>query len=197
MHEREGRRVFNPAYGFILESGSRDAWQKPRQVMDALSIDSGTRVADIGAGTGYFTSHFAARVGSEGRVFATDPQEEMQRELRARARREGWRNVEVRAATFDAPSLPANCCDIVFFSSVYKEIRDRESYMRAVTKSLREGGRVAILEYRPDVEGPGPPTDMRMNVAQIDSELSRAGYARVEQHAFIERQYFLVYEPLR
>lgn len=197
MHERDGRRVFNPNYNFVLESGARDAWQKPAQVLDALGVGSGTRVADVGAGTGYFTERFAKRVGAAGHVFATDVQREMLDELRERVREADLANVSVVAATFTDPRLPPACCDLVFFSSVYKEIDDREAYMRRVARALRPGGRVAILEYRPGAGGGGPPEDMRMSQAQIVAELERAGYVLTKSHDFIDRQLFLVFAPAR
>jgi ubiquinone/menaquinone biosynthesis C-methylase UbiE len=197
MVEREGRRVFNPNYSFILDGGSRDAWQKPEEVLDALAVAEGTVVADIGAGTGYFTARFSRRVGATGRVFASDVQPEMLEALRERVAEARLDNVTVVESSFSDPKLPSGCCDVVFFSSVYKEIDDREAYMRRVRRALRRGGRVAILEYRPDADGPGPPKSMRMSEAQISSEMERAGFELQEHHDFIDRELFLVYAPLQ
>lgn len=195
MVEAEGHRVFNPRFLWALESHRRDRWQQPERVLAALPLPDAAVVADIGAGGGYFTERFARRVGPAGRVYATDVQAPMLARLRERAAEPGWSNVEVIAAAFDDPTLPEACCDLVFFSSVYKEIDGRVDYMRKVRRALREGGRVAIIEFRPWTFGPGPPLSARLSADQVTSELAEAGFALVASHDFLPREYFLVFAP--
>ena len=192
---REGHHVFNPAYNFALDWGDRDAWQKPDQVMRALGLAEGDTVADVGAGTGYFSERFSRTVGASGRVYATDVQDAMLARLRTRVSDHHLANVEVVRGAFDDPRLPDACCTVVFFSSVYKEIDDRVPYMRKVTRALAPGGRVAILEYRPETDEPGPPRAMRLDPQQVIDELASASFTLVARHEFIDRQYFLVFEP--
>jgi ubiquinone/menaquinone biosynthesis C-methylase UbiE len=192
MIEREGHRVFNPAYRFYLDWPKRDSWQQPERVLSVLSISEGLVVADIGAGTGYFTKRLAERVGSGGLVYATDVQEKMIDELRSLVEERELENVVVVHAGFDDPQLPANCCDLVLFVNVYKEIDDRVLYMQRVKQALKPNGRVAILGFRPDAPGPGPPRDARLSAQQVSRELSEAGFAPYESHDFLPRQYFLV-----
>ena len=192
---RDGHRVFNPAYNFALDWWDRDEWQKPDQVMSALAIGEGDVVADIGAGSGYFSERFSRRVGASGHVYATDVQEPMLARLRTRVADRGLTNVEVVRAAFDDPSLPDGCCTVVFFSSVYKEIDGRVAYVRKLARALEPGGRVAVLEYRPDADGPGPPHEMRLDPSQVIEEFGNAGFTLVASHEFIDRQYFLVFEP--
>ncbi|MCZ6713862.1 MAG: class I SAM-dependent methyltransferase [Deltaproteobacteria bacterium] len=193
MPERDGHRIFNPAYLPFLESSSRDEWQLPDRVIETLSFPQDAVVADIGAGGGYFTERFSKRLEGTGHVFATDVQDEMIQALRERVRTRGLDNVTVVRASFDDPMLPDACCDLVFFSSVYKEIDGRIDYMGRVQRALRPGGRVAILEFRPEARGSGPPVDARLDPDQIVGELAAAGFVLVERHDFLPRQSFLIF----
>jgi len=193
MREYRGHTVFNPAYLFYLESPRRDRWQMPDAVLDALKLQRGDVVADIGAGGGYFTEKLARRVGPTGRVYATDVQPVMLRRLQARIARQRLTNVTVVPAAFDDPTLPAGACDLAFFSSTYKEIDDRINYLRKLRAALKPTGRIAILEYRPDAKAPGPPDRHRLTAAQISAELAEAGFDLQEQFDFLPREYFLVF----
>jgi ubiquinone/menaquinone biosynthesis C-methylase UbiE len=194
--EREGHRVFNPFYLFYLDSHSRDGWQQPERVLDALALAPDAVVADIGAGSGYFSERMARRLSAGGGVYATDVQPEMLDRLRARVADHALANVVVVAARFDDPSLAEQCCDLVFFSSVYKEIDARIAYMEKVGRLLRPGGRVAILEFRPGAEGPGPDPADRLPAERVVAELGAAGFELRELHDFLPRQYLLVFAPV-
>jgi ubiquinone/menaquinone biosynthesis C-methylase UbiE len=195
MIDCEGHRVFNPRYLWALESEKRDRWQQPDRVLETLALPEAAAIADIGAGGGYFTERFARWVGPAGRVYATDVQEPMLARLRQRATERGLSNVEVISAAFDDPTLPDACCDLVFFSSVYKEIDGRVDYMRKLRPALREGGRVAILEFRRRTPGAGPPQDVRLPPEKVTDELAQAGFSLLESHDFLPREYFLVFAP--
>ena len=193
MVEREGHRIFNPAYLRFLDSSRRDAWQKPEAVLDALAIPKGAVVADIGAGGGYFTERLVRRVGPAGLVYATDVQDEMIGALERRVAERGLANVRVVRAAFDDPTLQEACCDLVFFSSVYKEIDARVDYMKKVAGVLRHGARVAILEFRPGALSWGPPRGDRLSAQTVTQEMVAAGYTFVASHDFLPRQYLLVF----
>ena len=195
MHEVEGHRVFNPLYRIFLDAEGREDWQKPDEVVRTLALQPGATVADVGAGTGYFSSRLARAVGPDGRVLATDVQETMIRSLEERVAREGLRNVTVVRAGFDDPALPPECCDLVLLVNVYKEISERSAYMRRVAPALRAGGRVAIIDFRPEASGFGPPREARLSEERVTAELALAGFALAERHAFLPRQYFLVFVP--
>ncbi len=193
MREYEGHTVFNPFYLFYLESPKRDRWQKPDEVLEALRLRPGDVVADIGAGGGYFTEKLAHRVGPSGHVYATDVQEVMIQKLRKRVEKQGLTNVTVIHAGFDDPTLPPAACDLAFFSSVYKEIEGREEYMKKVRLALKQTGRVAILEYRPEERSPGPPKRCRLPETQVVAELEAAGFRLVDRFEFLPRESFLVF----
>lgn len=193
MHDVEGHRIFNPFYLRALESPSRQSWQKPERVVRALGLSPGDAVADIGAGGGYFSERFARAVGGEGRVFATDVQDEMVRALEERFSGARLENVTVVRAGFDDPGLPPACCDLAFFANVYKEIDARPAYLRRLATALREDGRIAIIDFRPSAPGLGPPREVRLPESQVVAELEEAGFALAERHDFLPRQYFLVF----
>ena len=189
----KGHKVFNPDYLWYLESPSRDTWQKPDQVIKTLHISPRDVVADIGAGGGYFTERFSKTVGPFGLVYATDVQDVMLEDLKKRANARGLHNVKVVRGAFDNPMLPENSCDLVFFSSVYKEIENRVDYMRKVRRVLKPGGRVAIIEYRPGATVMGPPPEMRLSSEQVKGELAASGFTLGKEHDFLPREYFLIF----
>jgi ubiquinone/menaquinone biosynthesis C-methylase UbiE len=191
MIVRDGHRVFNPAWAWALEF-DREDWQKPDDVLRALALPKDAVVADIGAGGGYFTERLS-RALPAGHVFATDVQAEMIERLNDRVCDRGLANVTVVQAPFDDPGLPGGCCDLVFFSSVYKEIEARVAYMHRVRSLLRPGGRVAIIEFRPGAPGAGPPESIRLAPEAIVAELGEAGFVLVESHGFLARESFLVF----
>jgi FkbM family methyltransferase len=193
MVEREGHRVFNPAYLPYLDSPLRDEWQQPEAVLDALDIPEGAVAADVGAGSGYFAERLADRVGPAGLVYATDVQDEMIEALERRVAERGLDNVRVVHAAFGDPTLPEGCCDLVFFSSVYKEIDDRVAYMKKVARVLRPGARVAIIEFRPGARGVGTPPADRLAPEEVTQELAAAGFALLATHDFLPREYMLVF----
>jgi ubiquinone/menaquinone biosynthesis C-methylase UbiE len=193
MHDVAGRRVFNPFYRAFLDSPGRAIWQRPDEVIRALDLAQGAVVAEIGAGTGYFTAHFARAVGPAGRVIATDVQPEMIGALEELARGEPLANVTVVHAGFDDPSLPDACCDLVFLGNVYKELSGRGAYLRRLAAALRPEGRIAVVDFRPGAPGLGPPQEVRLPEEQVVAELAEAGFDLAQSHGFLERQYFLVF----
>ncbi len=172
---------------FAYGGFGRDAWQKPDEVIALLGIRTGDRVADLGAGGGYFTFRLADAVGAEGRVYAVDVDEDMIRYLRQRAAKRGYANVEVVRAEPDDPGLPEGEIDLLFTCNTYHHLADRARYFEAVLDALEPAGRVAIIEY--DGERHATPRQT------ILDEMSRAGYRLEADHAILEQQSFLVFVP--
>jgi SAM-dependent methyltransferase len=174
----------------IFDDPGREAWQKPDEVVRTLRLPADATVADIGAGTGYFAVRLARAV-PKGRVFAVDAEPDMVRYLGERAKREGLANlVPVQAAPDDA-RLPA-AADVVLLVNTYHHIPGRVEYFRRLRASLKPGGRVAIIDYRPDAPT-GPPPAMRVASTVVAGDLARAGYVLVGNHAMLPHQYFLVF----
>jgi SAM-dependent methyltransferase len=148
-------------------------------------------VADIGSGTGYFSVRFAHMV-PKGRVYGVDTEPGMVKHLADRAKREGLKNVTAVAGKPGDPRLPEKA-DLVILVDVYHHVENREQYFRQLQKSLRPGGRLAIIDFRMD-SPEGPPKSARIEPDRVKAELKRAGYALAQEHAFLPNQYFLVFQ---
>jgi arsenite methyltransferase len=171
------------------EGFRRDRWQQPERVVADLALRPGATVADLGAGGGYFTFRLARAVGPEGRVFAVDIDEDMNAYVAKRASTEGLANVQTVLAAADDPRLPEPV-DLFFTSNTYHHLDDRVAYFRGVRERyLAAGGRVAIVEFRPEATSHSTPRET------IESELSAAGFRLLKSFDYLERQHFLVFEP--
>ena len=176
----------------VFDDPKRDAWQKPHEVIQALALKPDAVIADIGAGTGYFSMRFAHMV-PKGRVYGVDTEPDMVKHLAERAKREGLANVTAVAGAPDTPRLPEKA-DVIVLVDVYHHVGDRERYFRKLQDSLKAGGRVAIIDFRRD-SPVGPPKSARMLPEQVKAEMQRAGYALAKEHTFLPNQYFLVFQP--
>ena len=186
------RGLFPPENLGMLEAPDRAAWQKPEQIMDALNIADRARVADIGAGSGWFTIHLAQRVGPRGVVYAQDVQPQMLEAIRRRVQREGLSNVEVRLGTGTSPNLPAAALDAVLVVDTYPEVdvEDRVTFLRNLASALKPTGRIGIVNYKPGRGGPGP-DEGRVESASVETDVRAAGL-RVLSHETLPYQYLLV-----
>jgi SAM-dependent methyltransferase len=175
-------------WAHVFDDPERDAWQKPHQVIQALALKPGTVVADLGAGTGYFSVRLA-RMLPKGKVYAVDLEPDMVKYLGERAKREGLKNVTPVAAAPDDARLPGKV-DLVLLVDVYHHIDDRERYFRKLAGSLAPGGRLAVIDFKLDSRR-GPPKSSRIDPGRVKAELAKAGYALTAEHAFLPDQYFL------
>ena len=114
-----------------------------------LSISPGQRVAEIGAGAGAMTADMARRVGPEGRVYSTELSPERRDEIRARVERESLRNVVIVEAGAAETNLPDACCDAILMRNVYHHITDTRPFTASVRRAVRDGGRLAIVDFAP------------------------------------------------
>jgi SAM-dependent methyltransferase len=176
----------------VFDDPKRDAWQRPHEVIQALALRPDDRVADLGAGTGYFAVRLA-RMLPDGRVYAVDIEPGMVRHLQARAKHEGLRNVVALKGEPDDPRLREKV-DLVLLVDVYHHIDARTQYFRRLRESLRPGGRVAIVDFKLD-SPTGPPRAARIAPGKVTAEMKAAGYAEAAAHDFLPYQYFLVFTP--
>ncbi|HEY7743479.1 MAG TPA: class I SAM-dependent methyltransferase [Burkholderiales bacterium] len=181
-------------WAIVFDDPARDAWQKPHEVIQALALKPDAVVADIGSGTGYFAARFANML-PKGRVYGVDVEPDMVRYLAERARREGLKNVIAVTGAPDDPRLPEKA-DVIILVDVYHHVGDRERYFRQLQKSLKPGGRLAVIDFRMD-SPEGPPRNVRIAPERVKDELKRAGYALAQEHEFLPNQYFLVFRPAR
>ena len=174
-----------------FDDPARDAWQKPDEVLNALHLERNARVADLGAGTGYFSARIAKRV-PEGKVFGVDIEPGMLRYLRERAQREHLDVLVPVLAGADSPNIPEPV-DLVLIVDTYHHIDDRVAYFSRLRTSLLPGGRLAIVDFKAD-SPTGPPPEHRIAPEKAIAELGAAGYSLVTAHQFLPRQYFLLFQ---
>jgi tRNA A58 N-methylase Trm61 len=176
-----------------LERPEREEQEQPDVVISALGLRGGEVVADLGAGSGYFTFRLAARVGSTGKVLAVDIQDEMLETLRRRAATMGVTNVEeVKGAESD-PHLPARGVDLVLLVDVYHELAYPYEVMTKVRESLRSGGRVVFVEYRK--EDPNVPIKEvhKMSVEHLTKEMKAVGLVRLKVVESLPSQHIVIF----
>ena len=190
---RQHGRLFPPHELAMLEGPDRDAWQRPDQVMDALGIAEGSYVADIGAGSGWFTIRLANRVGPNGLVYAEDIQPQMIEAIDRRVKREGLRNVKTVTGTPHDPRLPSGDLDAALIVLSYNEMEQPIVLLRNVAKALKPQGRLGIVEYKSDGFGPGPAMEERISPQRIIRDAEQAGLRLISHETFLPYQYMLVF----
>lgn len=182
----------------VFEDADRDSWQMPDKVVEALPIPSKSAVvADIGAGSGYFTRRLALQV-PEGRVYAVDVDTEFQDYLLEHRESWGTPNIEPHLAHYDDPMLPLSSIDLVFSANTYAFIRNRHEYFSKVRKTLDPNGHLALVEFRPDAQvsaSMAPKPEHRIGKEQAKQELQRAGFEVVREETFLPHQWFLILRP--
>ena len=174
-----------------FDNPERDAWQKPEEILDALHLQRTSLVADIGAGTGYFSVRIAKRI-PEGKIFAADSEPDMVRHLGERARLEHLINLVPVQASADAANLPEPV-DIALVVDTYHHIGNRTQYFTTLKSSLRPGGRLVIVDFKADSPN-GPPVQHRLSPERVTQELKAAGYTLVDTLQFLPRQYCLIFD---
>jgi len=173
-----------------FDDPARDEWQMPDRVLDALAIRPGQVVADVGAGTGYFTVRLA-RLPAAPRVYAVDIEPSMVEHVRHRAMHEGLANVTPVLAGADRTNLPEPV-DLVLVVDVFHHVPNRVAYFTRLKQELKPGGRVAIVDFKKGAPS-GPPEQFRFTPEQIAAEMQQAGFEVQTSHDFLPRQHFLVF----
>jgi cyclopropane fatty-acyl-phospholipid synthase-like methyltransferase len=172
-----------------FEDPSRDAWQKPDAVLHILALSPTATVADIGAGTGYFSVRLA-RALPNGRVYAIDIEPSMVEYVAKRAKQQGLTNIEAVLASPDNPKIPKPV-DLIIVVDTYHHLSDRTAYFRRLVPALKPGGRIAIIDFKPESKM-GPIE--KLPPAQVIRELREAGYSLVDQPPILPEQYFLIFD---
>jgi cyclopropane fatty-acyl-phospholipid synthase-like methyltransferase len=179
-------------WSHVFDDPERDAWQKPHQVIQALSLKPEARVADLGAGTGYFSARIA-NMRPKVRVYAVDIEPDMVRFLRDRAAREKLGNLVAVQGAADDPRLPEKV-DLILLVDVYHHVEDRARYFARLHDALRAGGRIAVIDFTLDSPR-GPPVAARVAPETVKAEMRAAGFVPAAEHRFLPDQYFLVFRP--
>lgn len=174
-----------------MNDPARDAWQKPKQVVERLDVQPGARVADLGAGGGYFTWYLAAAVGPQGKVYAVEIDDTALAIIEKEMKSRGVRNVvPIRAESGDA-KLPEPV-DLVFSCDTYHHMQDRVAYFQSLARYLKPDGKVAILDFHAEgffsgLLGHGTTKQ------EVRREMESAGYRLAAEYDFIDRQHFQIF----
>ncbi len=190
---REIARVMSHRGAAWLERPDRDREERPDVLVRALGLEPDDVVADLGAGTGYFTFRLAPLV-SDGLVYAVDIQPEMLRIVEDRAAAEGLNNVTPVLGTETGPGLDAQSTDLTLIVDAYHEFSRPAEMLAAIFEATRPGGRLVLVEYR--AEDPEVPIRRlhKMTEAQARREVEAAGFAFVENRDVLPQQHLLVFQ---
>jgi len=173
-------RVFAPVMGVggagWLERPEREAEEAPSKALAALELKPGMVVADIGAGSGYYTSRMSKLVGPTGKVFATDIQPGMIDLLNRRVQSEGLANVTTILGAMDDPRLAPGSIDLAIMVDVYHELQAPQVFLQKLRGVFKPGGRLVLVEFRKE-DARVPILEVhKMSVAEVKTELEAEGF---------------------
>ena len=168
--------VMGPEGARWLERPEREAEEAPTKAIAALKLQPGQIVADIGAGSGYYTMLLSSAVGPRGRVYATDIQPEMLALIKKRIGEKGVSNVELVRGTVTGSGLPDGIIDLALMVDVYHELAQPQAFLQSVKRALAPGGRLVLIEFRK--ESPWVPIreEHKMSIQDARMELEAEGY---------------------
>lgn len=192
---REIAHVMGAGGAGWLERSTRQQEEDADAAIAAMPLQPASTVADIGAGTGYYTFRLARRV-PQGRVYAVEIQDEFVASLKARTRQEGAANVTVTKGTETTPNLPDTAVDLAIMVDVYHELAYPQELLRALHKALKPNGYLLLLEYR--AEDPSIPIKElhKLSVAQAKKELAANGFVLAEKKDFLPIQHYLLFRKV-
>ena len=181
------------AYRAMLEDPKRDTYQKPHEVINALGLRPGEVIADLGAGSGYFTFRLAHHLGPQGRVYAVDINPDMIRHLQRRLRDLRATNVVPLLAEPDDPLLSPKSIDRFFICDTWHHIQNRPQYLARLKEMLKPDGQVVMIDFKAEPTPVGPPLDLRISREALVKEMAAAGFKLASEHTFLPYQYFLTF----
>jgi arsenite methyltransferase len=183
------------AYIGMLDDPKRDVYQKPHEVLTALAIEPGEVIADIGAGSGYFTFRLAHHVGDKGKVYAVDISPDMIRHLNRRIRELKATNVTAILADADDPLLADASIDRFFFSDSWHHIENQSKYLSLIKKMLKPRGEIIMIDFHKKELPVGPPMQMKIAREDLIRQMESNGFRHTKEHTFLPYQYFLEFVP--
>jgi precorrin-6B methylase 2 len=192
--DREIAQVMGHLGAGWLERPSREREENPRLLLESLKIRPGDQIADIGAGSGYFTFRMSKLVGEQGSVHAVDIQPEMLTIIRNKAKEQGVNNIELVQGTPLDPKLPESKIDLILMVDVYHEFSHPWEMTTQMIKALRPGGRIVFVEYR--LEDPSVPIKLvhKMTEKQVRKEMSVHQAQWIETLDVLPRQHVIVFQ---
>ena len=194
-----GEHVFPMALAPVLDDPGRDAWQRPDEIVAALSIRPGQRIADVGCGTGYFTLRLLRATGATGHVLAVDVQQGMLDLLAGRLDAAQEKLVTLRRNPPDRPLEATDALDLVLCANTLYEVDETAAarFVKSMADGLAPGGRLAVVEWRPTQMRLGPPVGIRIAPARVRELAEKAGLSLAQDLAFLPMHSFLVFAKPR
>jgi arsenite methyltransferase len=176
-----------------MNDPARDEWQQPQAVIQSLKIDPGARIADLGAGGGYFTFPLADATGPRGRVYAVDIEKESLRFIQEEGAQRGGlpSNIQLVLASPEKAGLPEKSIDLIFTCNTYHHLPNRPAYMKSLAEYLRQDGRIAIIDFKPSgwlwLFGHATAKET------VREEMTSAGYRLLEEFEYLPKQHFQIF----
>jgi len=179
----------------VFDDPGRDEWQQPAAVLEALAVVPGMIVADLGAGTGYFSVRLAKAVGDKGKVLAIDVEPKLVDYMKDRAAKASLTQIVAVLALTDDPKLPERGVDLVLIVDTWHHIDDRLQYLPKLAAGLKPGGRVAVVDFKKGDFPVGPPDAHKLTAEAVAGEFGEAGWKQVKHWDELPYQYVLVFTP--
>ena len=197
VHPLSGRRiapVMSHTGADWLERPGRVTEEQPERALGVIGVRPGQVVADVGAGSGYYTVRLARRVSPGGKVYATDIQPEMLALLEKRVAREGVSGVVPVLATTDDPRLPDAALDLVLMVDVYHELAKPQETLRRLKRTLKPQGRLVLIEFRKEDDAVPIRLEHKMSVAEAKLELEAEGFHLARVSDVLPWQHILIFD---
>lgn len=189
-------KKFDPRKKDQLTSPERTERLHPKELLQSLGVRAGDTVADIGCGPGFFTIPAAEIVGPSGKVYAADVQSDMIAAIMMRVADLGLHHVEILKTSETDISLPDRSVDMVLLAFVLHEMDQRAQYLYRLRRTLRTGGRIAIVEWEKKPTDSGPPVADRLAPDDVLADATCSGYRLVERRAVSPDHYALILAPI-
>ncbi|MFO8024778.1 class I SAM-dependent methyltransferase [Thiohalophilus sp.] len=179
-----------------FERPGREVYDRRHAIVDALELEPGIRIADVGAGTGLFTRLFAKQVGDTGKVYAVDIAENFVENVLRTSREQGLNHVEGVVNDQKSTRLPEQSVDWVFLSDTYHHFEYPGDMLASIHRALRPGGKLAIIDFRkqPGRSSSWVMSHVRANKDQVIDEVTDAGFELERDLPLLEENYFLIFQ---
>ncbi len=179
-----------------LERSEREDEERPRLAVQLLKLKAGMKIADIGAGSGYYSELLSHEVGAAGKVYAVDIQPGMIHLIEERIERQHLTNVVPVLSTPADPKLPRETLDMAFLVDVYHELANPQEMLRQIRASLKPDGRLVLLEFRKEDPAIPIPPEHKMSVSEAKAEIEPEGYRMEAVNEELPWQHILTFRKL-